>query len=94
MHVLGRTYAAVRDLQVVKSAGKLQTEKAALYHCGDRASASCTRGALAENGRQGIARSAKTRTKRRGHNKPASCFLRGTLAVHDIYVPAVLTGLW
>jgi homoserine dehydrogenase len=28
MHVLGRTYAAVRDLQVVKSAGKLQTEKA------------------------------------------------------------------
>ena len=33
MHVLGRTYAAVRDLQVVKSAGKLQTEKAALCHC-------------------------------------------------------------
>ena len=28
MHVLGRTYAAVRDLQIVKGAGKLQTEEA------------------------------------------------------------------
>ena len=34
LHVLGRTYAAVRDLQLVESEGKLQAEKAALCHSG------------------------------------------------------------
>jgi hypothetical protein len=66
LHVLGRTYAAVRDLQVVKSAGKLQTEKAALCHCGIEQVHLARVVALAEIGRQGSARSAKGPSKHRG----------------------------
>jgi hypothetical protein len=82
LHVLGRTYAAVRDLQVVKSAGKLQTEKAALCHCG---SSKCILHAWwllrKSDGREVLDRR-KVRVNIGGHNSP---FRAAFFAVHSRY---------